>query len=185
MDCTGKLVSVTHEWLTNKVRLLFEIEEKPTEEINDLLKMDKLSITAKKWRKKRSLDANGYYWKLVEQIAESINVSKPFLHNRNLRRYGQIAMLDGKPMYLVLPDTEESQNEIEESETYHLKPTTQVKQGKDGLPYRTYMMLVGSSEFDTKQMSVLIDGVVSEAKELGIETMTPAEIERMVAAWKA
>ena len=42
----------------------------------------------------------------------------------------------------------------------------------------------GSSTFDTKEMSVFIDGIVRECKELGIETMTPAELERMKSQWQ-
>lgn len=182
MNFTGNILNVAKDWLTGKWTITLQVNEQPTEAINALAEC-KLSIILKKFRKKRSLDANGYYWQLTTQLAEAINVSKPFMHNRNLRRYGQIAMLEGKPMYMVLPDTEESQREIEESETYHLKPTTQVKLGKDGLMYRTYMMLVGSSEFDTYEMAKLIDGVVSEAKEQGIETLTPAELERMKEQW--
>ena len=49
--------------------------------------------------------------------------------------------------------------------------------------YRTYMMLKGSSEYDTKEMSHLIDGLVSECKEMGIETLPPEELERMMAAY--
>ena len=180
MEFTGKYLGVTKDYDTGMWRISFSLDDGGVLNQINKIKGKKLRIKAVKHRNKRSNDANGYYWQLVEKIAEAIHVSKPFLHNRNLRRYGQIATLDGKPMYLVLPDTDESQREIEESEMYHLKPTTQVKQGKDGLMYRTYMMLVGSSEFDTKQMAVLIDGVVSEAKELGIETMTPDQIKELL-----
>jgi Ca2+-binding EF-hand superfamily protein len=51
--------------------------------------------------------------------------------------------------------------------------------------FNSYMRLVGSSEMDSAQMARLLDGVISEAKELGITTETPDEIERMKALWKA
>ena len=41
----------------------------------------------------------------------------------------------------------------------------------------------GSSTFDTKEMSVLLDGVVSECEAIGISTLTPNEIERMKQEW--
>ena len=50
--------------------------------------------------------------------------------------------------------------------------------------YRTYIMLRGSSSYDTKEMARLIDGLVSECKEVGIETLPPDEVERMMAAYK-
>ena len=84
---------------------------------------------------------------------------------------------------MVLPDTESAQKAIDEAQSYHLKPTSQVKEGKGGVMYRTYMMLKGSSEYDTKEMSRLIDGLASECKEMGIETMPPEELERMMAAY--
>lgn len=143
-----------------------------------------MSIKAVKHRKKRSLDANSYYWQLLTKVAESMKLSKPQAHNYFLRQYGQLAIFDGKAAYIVLPDTEETEQTIEQSETYHLKPTSQVKEGKDGVMYRTYMMLRGSSEYDTKEMSVLIDGLVSEAKELGIEVLSPDELERLKEEWR-
>lgn len=48
------------------------------------------------------------------------------------------------------------------------------------MTYRTYVMLKGSSDYDTREMSELIDGLVSECKECGIETATPEELQRML-----
>ena len=39
------------------------------------------------------------------------------------------------------------------------------------------------STYDTKEMSVLIDGTVADAKELGIDTITPAELQEMKERW--
>ena len=55
---------------------------------------------------------------------------------------------------------------------------------RDNGTFAAYAMIKGSSEYDTKEMSVFIDGVVSEAKELGIQTETPEEIERLKALWQ-
>ncbi|WP_045091356.1 hypothetical protein, partial [Clostridium sp. FS41] len=67
-----------------------------------------------------------------------------------------------------------------EAETYHIKPTTEVKISSDGTPFRTYIMLRGSSTYDTDEMSKLINGLVSECQEMGIETLPPQELERMM-----
>ena len=93
-------------------------------------------------------------------------------------------VIDDQGVYTGLADTEEAQKAIDEAETYHLKPTSQVKPGKGGKMYRTYMMWRGSSDYDTKEMSRLIDGPVSECKEPGTETLPPAEIERMMEAYE-
>ena len=119
----------------------------------------------------------------MSDLAEALHVSKPYLHNDLLRKYGQIAIIDGKAVYAVIPDTDEAQREIDEAQTYHLKPTAQVKAGKGGGMYRTYMMLRGSHEYDTREMSQLIDGLISECREVGIETLPPGELERMMVAY--
>ena len=49
--------------------------------------------------------------------------------------------------------------------------------------FKHYKVYKGSSEFDTREMSIFIDGIVYEAEELGIQTMTPNEIARIKAAW--
>ena len=127
-------------------------------------------------RKKRSLDANSYYWCLLGKLAEALHISTCAAHNLMLRRYGQLEMMDGKLVYLVVPDTEEAENKALEAETYHIKPTSQTKQGRDGLDYRTYMMLRGSSTYDTKEMAALIDGIVGECRQVGIETLPPDKL---------
>lgn len=149
-------------------------------EWDDLRKNEKLAFTVKPWKKKRSLDANAYYWQLVTKLADKLNISKPYLHNILLRRYGRPEVIDGQMVFLVLPDSEEGTKKADEAETYHIRPTSEVKTGKDGKLYRTYVMLRGSSTYDTAEMSALIDGLVSECKEQGIETIPPQELERMM-----
>lgn len=186
MECTGTLIDTSIDLQTRQPKLTFLVNEALViNEVDKLRSCEKLSIKAVRHRKKRSLDANAYYWQLLTKVAESMELSKPQAHNYFLRHYGQLAIFDGKAAYIVLPDTKETEKTIEQSETYHLKPTSQVKEGKDGLMYRTYMMLRGSSEYNTKEMSVLIDGLVSEAKELGIEVLSPDELERLKEEWRA
>lgn len=135
------------------------------------------------WREKRSKDANAFFYVLVDKLAEALRVSKPYIHNLMLQRYGQIEKVDGKPVWVVLPETEAVKKKVEEEDTLHLRSTSEVKQGKDGKMYRTYLLLKGSHELDTKGMSVLLDGIISECKEVGIQTETPDEIAKMKALW--
>ncbi len=152
------------------------------DEANGLSQLEKLDVVIKKHREKRSLDANAYYWKLASEVADALHVSKPYIHNYLLRKYGQIEIIDGRAVYIVIPDTVEAQEAVDEAQYYHLKATSQVKEGKDGIMYRTYMMLKGSSGYDTKEMSHLINGLVSECREMGIETVPPDELQRMMSA---
>lgn len=169
--------------LTGSLTITLETRQMDTAEAMELSKLDGLDVEIKKRRKKRSLDANAYYWTLVSKIADALHVSKPYIHNCLLRKYGQIEVIGGQAVYTVIPDTAEAQKAVDEAQAYHLMPTSQVKEGKGGMMYRTYMMLKGSHEYDTKEMSHLIDGLVSECKEMGIETLPPEELERMMAAY--
>ena len=54
----------------------------------------------------------------------------------------------------------------------------------DGKAYRVYLLLRGSHTYNTEEMSILIDGTVQDAKEQGIETATPDELERMKQQWR-
>ena len=139
----------------------------------------------KEHREKRSLDANAYYWVLVAKLGDKLNLSKPHLHNILLRRYGQPAIIDGKMIYLVLPDSDQGARAADEAETFHIKPTSEVKTGRDGERFRTYVMLRGSSTYNTEEMAHLIDGLVSECKEVGIETAAPEELSRMLELYEA
>lgn len=182
MNLTAKIKDIGRT-LDGKYTLTLESPQIATQEATRLLQEERLDVEIKKYRKKRSLDANSYYWLLLTRLAESLNVSKPFMHNAILRRYGQIAIIDGQAVYAVLPDTDEAQKSVDEAQTYHLMPTSQLKEGKGGIMYRTYMMLKGSSEYDTKEMSRLIEGLVGECKEMGIETLPPGELKRMMEAY--
>ena len=134
--------------------------------------------------KKRSLDANAYYWVLIAKLAEAMHISKPRAHNLMLRRYGQNLTIDGHGAYIRIPDTEKAEEMALEASEYHIRPTSQVVTGKDGVNYRTYIMLMGSRQYDTAEMSHLIDGLVDECKALEIETIPPDELARMMADYE-
>lgn len=183
MDFTGRINTVGRDLSTKEYIIDLRVRQDVLDIYQKLKDCDNLDIVIRKHRNKRSLNANAYYWQLLTKIAEVIKVSKPFAHNYMLRKYGQLSLFDGKAAYIVLPDNEATEKQIDESMYYHLKPTSQVKEGKDRVMYRTYMMLRGSSDYDTMEMAILIDGIVAEAKELGIETLPDYEIERMKSEW--
>lgn len=185
MIFTGIYRGLVEDYETGKARIEFEVNErqKAVQAIPEM-RGKELKITVAKNRKRRSLTANGYYWTLINKISEMLQDSSSHVHNIMLRRYGQVQVIDDQALFMAAKDTDEVRSFIDQSEEWHLKPTSEVRQGKDGFPYRTYLVLKGSSQYDTKEMSRLIDGVVSEAKELGIETLPPHELERMKLNWK-
>lgn len=179
MDGRGIYKGIARNWENGRIQLTFEFE-KDVSGCLDEIKDGILTIVVKKFRKRRSLDANAYYWQLLTKLADKLKISNPCMHNILLRRYGQLEEIGGKLVYLILPDTEDGENRALEAETYHIKPTTEVNTGVDGTTYRTYKMLRGSSTYDTKEMSRLIEGLVAECREQGIDTLPPEEFNRMM-----
>ena len=178
MKFTGKLKQPIFDYLTGRLVLLFEPNEDFREAYEELKGCDKLSIEIKKYRAKRSLDANAYYWTLITKLATVLETSNAEQHNRMLQRYGYPEIVDGKHFLVVVPDTDEALKKVMEAEEYHLKPTSDVREGKDGVIYRTYVLLRGSRTYNTEEMARLINGLISECKEARIpdsEIMTPDE----------
>ena len=132
MDFTGFVKGIGRDLESGKYIIDLRVEE----DVKDLfqkLNEKRLSIKISQYRKKRSLDANAYYWQLLTKIAEVLKTSKPFMHNQMLRKYGQLFMFDGKISTVTIPDTVEAERQVDEAETYHLKPTSQVRLGNDGV----------------------------------------------------
>ena len=151
-----------------------------TQIVTFLLSADREKVwDLREHREKRSLTQNSYYWKLLSRTADKLKMSKPELHNRMLRKYGQRQYIGGLLVRIPIPDTDEAEEAALAAETFHITPTSDVKTGKDGRQYRTYLMLRGSSDYDTREMSVLLDGMINEAQQQDIETLTPMELERM------
>ena len=136
-------------------------------------------LTLHKEKKKRTLSQNNYYWQLVEKMAIKLHISKAEIHNTNLRHLGLVLRIEDKPAYILLPDSEKAEKQTLNAITYHLAPRKETKVGNDGKVYRWYVMLKGSSEMSIDEMSALVDLAVQDAIELGIEVLSPDELENM------
>jgi hypothetical protein len=180
METTGKLINITRDFVTNKLNVTFQISTEPIDELNTMAKLDAIDIIAKKHKKKRSLDANSYFHVLVGKIADKLNISKTHCKNILIGRYGQQEFLeDGKPIVIK---SNVSVEKMLEQEFLHTVPCgTKTENGIEVVFYKVFR---GSHTYDTKEMSILIDGTVQEAKDMGIETIPPAELERMVSRWQ-
>lgn len=168
MRCTGKIKEFMTDFFTGKSVISLEVNEKVADEIHRLKDREKLSIEMKAFRKKRSLDANNYYWTLLTKLATVMQLSNPEAHNMMLCEYGFDEVIAGHRVLTPIPDTEESENTVKNAMYYHLKPTSEVKEGKDGVMYRTYKLLRGSHTYNTAEMSRLIDGLITRCREAGI-----------------
>ena len=178
MESKGRLVDASRNIFSQKWRLTFELEYLP--EVDNLSGKD-LRLTVVQWKDKRSLNANAYFHVLVGKIAEALGESMTEVKNRLLSDWGQIEINeDGSVQTVILRDD----IPWEKLEWMHLHPTTKTRLLDDKRLYRVYMVIRGSHTYDTKAMSRLIDGTVQEAKHLGIETLTRAQLVAMKQAWR-
>lgn len=177
MDFTGHFESLMVDFISGKQKAVLELNEDARQAFEKLRDCE-IIVTIKKHRKKRSLDANRYYWSLLTKLATVMHLSNPEAHNIMLCKYGQAVEIDGKNALMPIPDTEEAWRTVRDAQEYHLKPTSDVRVGKDGVTYRTYKMMRGSSTYNTAEMARLIDGLITCCKEAGIpdaEIATPDE----------
>ena len=142
-------------------------------EIVNKVEPDKYEVEIKKIRSKRGLTANAYYWVLVEKIAKSLNTSKQEVHEELIRRYGAFKT-DGNGERYIFPL--EPGKDPKGIAPYTMSIAERELNGK---PAVFYAVLKGSSELDSSEFNALLQGGISEAKELGIETLTPKEIAEL------
>lgn len=178
MKFTGKLKEPIIDYITGRLTILFEPFEDFRQAYEELKGCEKLSLEIKRYKRKRSLDANAYYWVLVTKLSGVVGMSNSEVHNMMLRGYGQPEIYEGKGVYLTIPDTDEARKKADNATDYHVLPTSQVRTGDDGIVYRTYKLLRGSHTYNTAEMSRLIEGIISECKHAGTpdsEIATPDE----------
>ena len=169
----GKLIDVVR-LMGGKWRVTYEVDA-----VDEIRGMENKEVTleVKQVGRKRSLSANAYFHVLVGKIADKLNVSKPRCKNILLGRYGQRWIEADRPVIISV----RSDIDMLEFENPHCIPVGHGQvQGKD---FTHYAVIRGSHEYNTVEMSHLIDGTVQEAKELGIETLPATVLERMMKAW--
>lgn len=133
-------------------------------------------IECDKKKRRRSLDANAYLWVLISKLAVVLETTKEELYKWYIQRMGVF-----KDYHLTEDEAKSFKVAWSMLGTGWL--TEQVDLTPDGerLVIRAYY---GSSRYNTKQMSRLIDEVVRDCKTQGIETMTPDELSALLDRWE-
>ena len=173
-EFTGTITGINNNVIDGSTSVTFAVNEgrKVVREYERLKDVDKLRIKVDKYREKRSLNANAYLWALLQKMAEVLNTTKDELYIQMLDVYGQFTFIIVKPE--AVERVKSKWRTCRDMGELHIN-------GQVGIQLQCFY---GSSTYDTREMSKLIDGVVYECKELGIETLTPAELERMKSSWR-
>lgn len=171
MILTGRITGALIDFATGKPKLELSVNEVNDfkQLVDDLKDKEKLSFDIKQYREKRSLNANNYAWKLLTEIANVLRANKEDIYLLMLKRYGQseiISALAHIPIGGYVKYCEEAG-----------------ESALNGKLFKHYKVYKGSSEFDSREMSIFLDGIVSEAKSIGIPTETPDQIARLKSLW--
>ena len=153
-------------------------QKQPIDDLKAIIANKKLlAIECKEYRKKRSLDANAYFHVLVSKIAEAMNLGEDETKVKMVLEYGSIMRDEnGDKVGFKLPAS------VNVSSIYKYAKWFD-ERIEDGHKFNCYIIYEHTHKLDSKQMARLIDGTIYEAKELNIETMTPAEIAELKSRW--
>lgn len=172
-------ISLTLGYDADELRIITKRPSRASVEtmIDDLGKLDETaaySLEIKKIRGKRSIDANNYMWQLIDKIADKTRTKREDIYRNAIRENG------------VFDDVAATEQALESVvsgwEAHGVGWFCDIFESS--LPgCKKLRLYYGSSIYDTKQMSRLIDAVVYDAKELKIETMTPDELAELKSKW--
>lgn len=172
MECTGMLKDVSLDFKSEKYIVSFVINEPVTQEMLEPLQDSKLSINVKKYRKHRSLDANRLLWACLGEIASTLRTDKWEVYLLMLKRYGKFTYICVKPNMVDAMKAQWRESEVIGEVDINGQKAVQL------------LCYFGSSTYNTQEFSVLLDGVVSEMVELGLQPPMSQDMKRALDQWE-
>ncbi len=178
----AKSIRIQYPEELNKMEIVLSMD-KSLETVQRIAKLKEvtekgklLTVDIKQYRQKRSLDANAYCWILSQKIAEKIGNTKEFVYKKAIREVGQ---------FEIVPIRDDAvERWIKNWESKGLGWQSEVMRDSKLEGYTNTINYYGSSVYNTKEMSLLLEEIVYQAKELGIETMTNTERKELLEMWK-
>ena len=177
METTGTLEEISIDYKTNKPKISFLINDRNKLPNIEELRGLKLKIIAKKEIRKRSTNANNYFWKLLQELCELAEIDTVEEYKRRVKELGIFRR------FRIEKDNIETFEKMwgEQGVAWFCEIADTEYIGE--IEFKIINAYYGSSSFNSKQMSRLIDGVVQDCKVYGIETKTPEEIESLLRSW--
>lgn len=170
MELKGRLLHRARDFKTGSFLLTFAVDEIPPGV--DKLPEGDLTISLKKYREKRSLNANALLWTCIGEMASALRADKWEVYLHLLKQYGKYTYICVKPE--AVESVKKQWRESEELGHININ-------GKDAVQMLCYF---GSSTYDTAEFSALLDGTLSEMKEVGIQLPPDRRVQEALAAWK-
>lgn len=177
METTGTLEEISIDYKTNKPKISFLINDKSKLPTIEELKGIKLKIIAKKDIKKRSINANNYFWKLLQELCELAEIDTIEEYKRRVKELGIFRRFKiEKDNVNTFEKMWTSQGVAWFCEIFDTEIIGNTE-------FKIINAYYGSSSFNSKQMSRLINDLVEDCKVYEIETKTPAEIKSLLESW--
>lgn len=182
-ELTGKLKDLSIDYRSDKCTITITVNE--TNELKacfeELCQCDKVSVQIDKYREKRSNAANNYMWSLCGKIAEvrskdGIKVTKDEIYRKEIR-----------DLNIYREDTIEPEDVGWRCRSWEEIGIGWFTERVDFTPdgeKEVIRFYYGSSRYNTKQMSKLIDNIVQDCEALGIPTKTPDQIAELLSLWE-
>lgn len=159
-------------WSADAAGLILSLRTPEARRIADAVKKGKVyTVEIKEYRKKRSIDANAYAWVLIDKLSEALHIGKTEIYRNSIRDIGGVS-----DYYCMVSEAYPAFKQCWESQGIGWQTEVQPSKLNGCVTVTAYR---GSSEYDERQMSALIDHLVQDCKALDIETMTPEELQRL------
>lgn len=177
-ELTGKIIDMSLDFTTGKPKITLEVNERQTctNCYEDLKDAEMLSIKLAKYRKKRSLNANNYAWKLITELAENQGLTKEEVYREYIRQVGVCRQVE--------IDEKAAETLIHSWSLHGLGWFSEKLDYGKHQGFVLINLFYGSSTYNTKQMSRLIDNIVQDCIAVGINVKTPDEIAHMMSLWE-
>lgn len=179
MQTTGIITDINIDYETRKSKISLLLDTKEINIIEKLKKENKLNVEIKKWYRKRSNDANAYCWVLCDAIAKELSKDGSIFTKEQVYKDSILQIGSFQPMII---EEKAYENFVRIWEKQGLGFLVQeVSRKNKCVKVNCYY---GSSSYDSKEMSLLIQNIIEFAKSLNIETKSPSEIESLLKEWE-
>lgn len=166
MQSLGKVKSIQKDFITDKPVVTVMLDDVSPVELQSLSSEERYQITIDKPKRRRSLDANGLLWACIGEIAVELRADKWEIYLQMLKRYGKYTYIVVKENVVDAVKRQWRECEVIGEIDIH---------GSKGIQMLCYF---GSSTYDSKEFSVLLDGVISEMKEIGLQPPPSKEMRK-------
>ena len=178
MQTTGIILKTDTDTNTRKLKISLLVDVNKKEVVEQLKSENKLCIELKKWRQKRSLDVNSYCWVLCDKIAKELCKDGTIVTKEDVYKDAILQIGSFEP-FIVQEKTYMNFKRIWEKQGLGFLVQEVSKKDKC-IKVNCYY---GSSTYNTKEMSLLIECIVELAKTLNIETKPQSEIDSLLKEW--